>query len=50
MLRKIANFIDLRDVIVIGGAAAVLYGVAQIYSPAAWIIGGAAFVLIGLRK
>ena len=47
---KFISFFDLRDVLVFGGCASFIYGIAQIYPPAAWIIGGAAFVAIGSRK
>ena len=42
--------IDLRDGFVFGGLACVVIGVALIYTPAAWIIGGAALFWLGLRK
>ena len=42
--------IDLRDVAVFGGLAAVAKGVAQIYSPAAWIVVGLFFMWISLRS
>lgn len=41
--------IDLRDALVFGGLGVLCTGVAQIYPPAAWIVGGAALMWIGLR-
>lgn len=41
--------VDLRDVAVFGGLAAVTYGVRQVYSPAAWIVFGGFFMWISLR-
>lgn len=52
-MRKIAQFIDARDVIALAGLAALIYGIAQIYPPAAWIVGGAALLfvsVIGMRR
>jgi len=46
----ILRMIDLRDVFVFGGLAAVGYGVAQIHTPSAWIIIGGAVLVLGLRR
>jgi hypothetical protein len=35
------NVMDLGDVIFVLGAGATIYGVAQVYPPAAWVLGGA---------
>lgn len=48
--RATIELIDLRDVFVFGGLAAACYGVAQLSQPAAWILGGAVFLLLGLRR
>lgn len=39
----------LPDVLTLLGACAFLYGVQGIYRPAAWVIGGAAVLAIGLQ-
>lgn len=41
---------DLRDLFVFGGLGCVVAGVAQIYPPAAWIVGGAALFWLGTRR
>lgn len=38
-----------RDLVGIGGAAAIVYGVWQIYQPTAWIVAGVMMVVIALR-
>lgn len=41
--------IGVRDILFFGaGLAAICYGAAQIYPPAAWIIGGTVFLVMGL--
>jgi hypothetical protein len=41
--------IGARDILFFGaGLAAICYGAAQIYPPAAWIIGGLVFLVLGL--
>lgn len=51
--RKAATLIlsvfDARDLLFFGGIASVCYGVALIYPPAAWIIGGAASAALGVK-
>lgn len=42
--------VELRDCFVFGGLGAVVYGVAQINQPAAWIVGGAALFWLGIRR
>lgn len=42
--------VELRDVFVFGGLAAVVYGIAQVYPPAAWMAGGAALFWLGIRR
>lgn len=46
----LGNTIDLRDVIAFGGLAVGCYGIAQVYEPAAWIVGGAALFWLGVRN
>ena len=54
MLRKLTDRAraaasrTLPDATAIAGACGVVYGVAQVYPPAAWIVGGAAACLAGL--
>jgi uncharacterized membrane protein YtjA (UPF0391 family) len=50
LVALIASILDVRDLFVFGGIAAICYGVAQIYQPAAWIVGGIVFCSIGLRR
>lgn len=45
-----AGAIDLRDVFVFGGLGCAVYGIAQVHSPAAWIVGGAALFWLGIKK
>lgn len=42
--------IDLRDGFVFGGLACAVYGIAQVYAPAAWIAAGVALFWLGLRR
>jgi hypothetical protein len=42
--------VELRDCFVFGGLACVGYGLAQIYAPAAWIVGGATLFWLGVRR
>ena len=47
--RLIKRALSVRDIVFFGtGLAAICYGVAQIYPPAAWIIGGIVFLVMGL--
>jgi hypothetical protein len=39
--------VDLTDVFVFGGLAALCYGVAQIHAPSAWIVAGASLIWLG---
>ncbi len=48
IIAQIAGKVDTRDVFAFGGLAMVCCGVAQIYAPAAWIIGGIAFIYLGM--
>lgn len=48
--RRVFAAVDLRDVFVFGGLAAVGYGIAQIHVPAAWIATGSVLFLLGLRR
>ena len=41
---------DLRDVFVFGGLACAVIGVAQVFVPAAWVVGGAALFWLGVRR
>lgn len=50
LLAKIFAAVDLRDVFVFGGLAAVGYGIAQIHVPAAWIVVGAIVFVLGVRR
>lgn len=42
--------IDLNDVFVFAGLAALTYGIAQMHAPSAWIVAGGVIFLIGLRR
>jgi hypothetical protein len=42
--------LELRDLFVFGGLGCVAYGAAQIYPPAAWIVGGATLFWLGIRR
>jgi hypothetical protein len=46
----IAENIELREVLVICGLSAMSYGIAQIHAPSAWIVTGAALVILGMRR
>jgi len=46
----IAENIGLREVFVISGGSAMGYGIAQIHAPSAWIVTGAALVILGMRR
>jgi hypothetical protein len=37
---SITRFVDCGDVVFAASVASVIYGVAQVYTPAAWILGG----------
>jgi hypothetical protein len=45
---------DLSDLLGLGGASALLHGIARVYAPAAWIVGGllalAAALLLARRE
>lgn len=45
----VTDIVDLRDLFAFAGLGMVCYGVAQIYPPAAWIVGGGMFWWIGAR-
>jgi hypothetical protein len=45
-----AGRFDLTDGLAVLGFAAALYGVAQIYPPAAWILGGAGSLTFALLR
>lgn len=47
--KSIVNTIDLGDVVFAASVAAVCYGAAQVYQPAAWIIGGAIGIIAATR-
>jgi hypothetical protein len=40
---------QLPEALLLGGACALTYGIAQIYVPAAWIAGGLLLLLVGWR-
>jgi hypothetical protein len=46
----VARIFDASDLFFFGGITAICYGVNQIYPPAAWIVGGIVFCVIGLRR
>ena len=48
--KAVALVPDAQDVVTFGGIAAACYGVAQIYEPGAWILGGAALFYLGVRR
>lgn len=41
---------DMQDVLVFGGLASVCWGLAQVYPPAAWIVGGAVLFWLGIKR
>ena len=47
-MKKLKLPFDLYDLLIFAGAAATVFGIWQIYHPAAYIIGGAAFIYVGL--
>jgi hypothetical protein len=47
---RMISLVDMRDLFVFGGLAALTYGIAQIHVPAAWIIGGGLTFILGLRR
>ena len=49
LARNYAGAVDLRDLLVFGGLAAIGYGVNMIYPPAAWIVCGAVLFWLGVR-
>jgi hypothetical protein len=49
-LAAMRSTFELRDVFVFGGLAGAVYGIAQVYPPAAWIAGGAALFWLGIRR
>lgn len=49
LVRTLAGLVALEDVLVFGGIAAVCYGLASIYPPAAWIFGGLVSTWLGLK-
>lgn len=48
--RRIAEFVELRDVFAFAGLGMVCYGMSQVYPPSAWIIGGSMFFWLGARR
>lgn len=46
-LRAQAGF---EDLLILAGAAGFLYGLAQYSPPAAWMVAGAALIIIGVRR
>lgn len=49
-VRWFIGLFSLRDAFVFGGLAAACYGIVQVHAPSAWIAGGTAVLLIGLRR
>lgn len=47
--RKAAALFDLGDALFVAAVGAIGYGVAQIYPPAAWIVVGLIFIIVGTR-
>lgn len=47
--RSIAALFDFGDVLFVAAVASIAYGVAQIYPPAAWIVVGLIFIVVGMR-
>lgn len=47
---KIQTVIDLRDIFFFLGLSSLVYGISLVYVPAAWIIGGGTFVVLGWRR
>lgn len=45
---RLSDAIDLRDVVVFGGLAAIVYGVSLVHEPSAWIVGGSAAFGMGV--
>ena len=50
LVRKEIPMPDMEDALVFGGISAACYGIAQVYSPAAWVAGGAALFWLGIRR
>ena len=48
-LQRVTAVITLRDALVIVGYVALLRGVAMVFAPAAWIVGGALLLYAGWR-
>lgn len=48
-LSTVTAAIGAREVLVFGGLAATCYGLALVYPPAAWIVGGTALFTLGMR-
>jgi hypothetical protein len=48
-LRELLGEVDLQDVMAFGGLGCACYGLAQIWPPLAWIVGGAAIFWLAVR-
>lgn len=48
LLATVGRRVDLRDWLTFGGLALVCCGTAQIYPPAAWIVGGGVLMYLGM--
>jgi hypothetical protein len=49
-VQNLSDVLNLRDVFVFSGLAAVGYGVAQVSVPAAWVVVGGIVFLLGVRR
>ena len=49
-LHRLANLLDLRDMLAFGGLSMVGYGLHLIYPPAAWLGVGAALFWLGAGR
>jgi len=50
LVALVSRILDTRDLFFFSGLAAICYGVALIYPPASWIVGGVVFCAVGLRR
>jgi hypothetical protein len=49
-LSKLANLLELRDVLAFGGLGVMCYGLHLVYPPAAYIAGGAVMLWLGAGR
>jgi len=49
-MNRLANLLDVRDVLAFGGLAVLCYGLHMVYPPSAFIAGGAALFWLGAGR